>query len=177
MGCGRAGVVDDGGVRCFARGRGRCAAADGSVPDPVFIPMTSAGGGREVSQWSIYVGGDGVVRTPRAAALRAVCSCGWTGPPHSLQWEEFGEQDLVQAAGDVADTCAQEWDVHTLEVDRSAITVPEPLADLLGRVESEIEKLARTTPLAGPAGRTPTGGDRRADGVLAGPGHPPQRHR
>ncbi|MER8114775.1 hypothetical protein [Streptomyces sp. NPDC094031] len=33
-------------------------------------------------------------------------------------------------------------------MERSAITVPEPLADLLRRVESEIEKLARTTPLA-----------------------------
>lgn len=76
--------------------------ADGSVPDPVFIPMTSAGGGREVSQWSICDGGDGVVRAPRAAALRAVCSCGWTGPPHSLQSEEFCEQDLVQAAGGAA---------------------------------------------------------------------------
>ncbi|MFF7098531.1 hypothetical protein ACFY9A_40165, partial [Streptomyces rubradiris] len=50
--------------------------ADGSVPDPVFIAMSSAGGGREVSQWSVYDGGDGFVRAPRAAALRAVCSCG-----------------------------------------------------------------------------------------------------
>jgi hypothetical protein len=119
--------------------------ADGSVPDPVFIAMTSAGSGREVSQWSVY---DGVVRAPRAAALRAVCSCGWSGPPHPLQWEEIGEQDLAEAAGDIADTCAQEWDVHTVEVERSAITVPEPLAELLVRVESEIEKLARTIPLA-----------------------------
>lgn len=122
--------------------------ADGSVPDPVFIAMTSAGGGREVSQWSVYDGGGGVVRAPRAAALRAVCSCGWTGPHHPLQWEEFGEKDLAEAADDVADTCAQEWDVHTVEVERSAVTVPEPLADLLVRVESKIEKLARTTPLA-----------------------------
>jgi hypothetical protein len=122
--------------------------ADGSVPDPVFIDMTSAGGGKEVSQWSVYDGGGGYVRAPRAAALRAVCSCGWSGPPHPLRWEEFGEQDMAEAAGDVADTCAQEWDVHTVEVERSAITVPEPLADLLVRVESEIEQLAKTTPLA-----------------------------
>ncbi|MEU9559416.1 hypothetical protein [Streptomyces fumanus] len=122
--------------------------ADGSVPDPVCIDMTSAGSGREVSQWSVYDGGGGVVRAPRAAALRAVCSCGWSGPPHPLPWEEFGEQDLAEAGGDVADTCAQEWDVHIVEVERSAITVPEPLAELLARVESEIEKLARTTPLA-----------------------------
>ncbi|MFF7091009.1 hypothetical protein ACFY9A_01250 [Streptomyces rubradiris] len=121
--------------------------ADGSVPEPVFIAMTSASGGREVSQWSVYDGGEGFMRAPRAAALRAVCSCGWTGPSHTLQWEEFSEQDLVQAAGDVADTCAQEWDLHTVEVERSAITVPDPLASLLVRVESEIEKLARATPL------------------------------
>lgn len=70
--------------------------ADGSVPDPVFIAMTSAGGGREVPQWSVYDGGEGFVRAPRAAAPRAVCSCGWTGPSHTLRWEEFGEQDLVQ---------------------------------------------------------------------------------
>ncbi|MFH9674972.1 hypothetical protein ACH4L5_22270 [Streptomyces sp. NPDC017405] len=122
--------------------------ADGSVPDPVFIAMDSSGGGREVSQWSVYDGGDGVVRAPRAAALRALCSCGWSGPSHPLRWEEFGGKDLVVAAGDVADTCAQEWDVHTVEAERPAITVPGPLADLLVRVESEIEKLARTTPLA-----------------------------
>lgn len=122
--------------------------ADGSVPDPVFIAMTSAGGGREVSQWSVYDGGGGVVRAPRAAALRAVCSCGWSGPPHTLQWEEFGGEGLAEAAADVADACAQEWDVHTVEVERSAVTVPEPLAGLLARVESEIEKLARTAPLA-----------------------------
>jgi hypothetical protein len=65
-----------------------------------------------------------------------------------LRWEEFGEKDLAEAAGDIADTCAQEWDVHTVEVERSAVTVPEPLAGLLARVESEIEKLARTSPLA-----------------------------
>ncbi|MFF9673608.1 hypothetical protein ACF1GS_18200 [Streptomyces eurythermus] len=122
--------------------------ADGSMPDPVFIAMTSAGTGREVSQWSVYDGGDGIVRAPRAAALRAVCSCGWTGPHHPLHWEEFGGKGLAEAAGDVADACAQEWDVHTVEVERSAVTVPEPLAGLLLRVESEIEKLAKTTPLA-----------------------------
>ncbi|MEV4339092.1 hypothetical protein [Streptomyces sp. NPDC049590] len=122
--------------------------ADGSVPDPVFIAMTSVGGGQEVSQWSVYDGGDGFVRAPRAAALRAVCSCGWSGPPHTLQWEEFGEKALAEAGADVADACAQEWDVHTVEVERSAVTVPEPLAGLLSRVESEIEKLARTSPLA-----------------------------
>ncbi|MFF7098431.1 hypothetical protein ACFY9A_39605, partial [Streptomyces rubradiris] len=104
--------------------------------------------GREVSQWSVYDGGDGFVRAPRAAALRAVCSCGWSGPPHPLQWEEFGEKDLTEAAGDLADTCTQEWDVHTVEVERSAIPVPETLAGLLARAESEIEKLARSSPLA-----------------------------
>ncbi|GAA2232827.1 hypothetical protein GCM10010360_66300 [Streptomyces nogalater] len=57
--------------------------ADGSVPDPVFIDVTSAGGGREVSHWSVYDGSEGLVRAPRAAALRAVCSCGWTSPPHT----------------------------------------------------------------------------------------------
>lgn len=43
--------------------------------------------------------------TSRAAALPAVCSCGWNGPEQRLDREQFGEQDLQTTGAGVADTC------------------------------------------------------------------------
>ena len=85
---------------------------------------------------------------PRAAALRAVCSCGWTGPAHNLDWDQIGDQDLAEAAGGTADTCTQDWDTHTTEVAQSAIPLPETFTDLLAQLVTEIETLAKTSPLA-----------------------------
>ncbi|MFE1057027.1 DsbA family protein [Streptomyces rochei] len=120
--------------------------ADGSVPAPVFFDMSSGGGGQAVSQWTTYDGRS--PRVPRAAALRAVCSCGWTGPARALDWDQIGDQPLTEAAGGTADTCTQDWDTHTAEVDQSAIPLPETFTDLLARVVAEIETLAKSSPLA-----------------------------
>ncbi|GAA3920821.1 hypothetical protein GCM10023084_82820 [Streptomyces lacrimifluminis] len=120
--------------------------ADGSVPPEIFIPMMSSGGGHKVSQWSIYDGGLG--HGPRAAALRAVCSCGWTGPEQQLDWDEIGDGQLAETARATADTCTLDWDAHTEDVERSAIPLPETVGALLEQLRAELEKLERTSPLA-----------------------------
>ncbi|MFC8663080.1 hypothetical protein [Streptomyces sp. NPDC057199] len=82
------------------------------------------------------------------AALRAVCSCGWAGPEYPLDWDHIGDQKLDEAARDTADTCAQDWDAHTTEVAQVAIPLPETVTALLAQLVSEIETLAKTSPLA-----------------------------
>ncbi|MEV6048402.1 hypothetical protein [Streptomyces xanthochromogenes] len=121
--------------------------ADGSVPPAVFVPMMSSGDGHEVSQWSIYDGA-GLGHGPRAAGLRAVCSCGWNGPEHRLDWEEIGNQPLAEAAEAMAETCSMDWDGHTQDVERSAIPLPESVTVLLEQLRGELEKLEKTSPLA-----------------------------
>ncbi|MFE1764539.1 hypothetical protein ACFW81_10000 [Streptomyces angustmyceticus] len=120
--------------------------ADGTVPGAVYFDTGSGAGGQSVSQWSVYDGR--VAHGPRAAALRAVCSCGWSGPEHRLDWDEIGEEELVEAAHGTADTCVDDWDTHTVEVERSAIPLPETVTALLNQLQEEIEKLAKTSPLA-----------------------------
>ncbi|MER7982868.1 hypothetical protein [Streptomyces sp. NPDC095817] len=119
---------------------------DGTVPRPVYFDASSSGGGQAVSQWTVY---DGRPRQgPRAAALRAVCSCGWNGPEQRLDWEEIGDQDLQMVGAGAADTGTRDWDVHTVEVERSAVPLPEAVTILLEQVEVEVEKLAKSSPLA-----------------------------
>ncbi|MFD6295814.1 hypothetical protein ACFWFU_13500 [Streptomyces sp. NPDC060235] len=119
---------------------------DGNVPRPVYFDASSGGGGQAVSQWTVY---DGRPRQgPRAAALRAVCSCGWNGPEQRLDWEEIGDQDLQTVGAGAADTCLRDWDQHTAEVERSAIPLPEAVTVLLAQLETEVDKLAQSSPLA-----------------------------
>ncbi|MFI1304050.1 hypothetical protein [Streptomyces sioyaensis] len=120
--------------------------ADGSVPASVFFGMSSGVGGESVSQWSVYDGAS--AHGPRAAALRAVCSCGWNGPERRLDWGVIGERKLIEAAGGTADTCMEDWDAHTAEVEESAIALPEAVTALLAQLQEEVEKLAKTSPLA-----------------------------
>ncbi|MFF2812239.1 hypothetical protein ACFVT2_34705 [Streptomyces sp. NPDC058000] len=120
--------------------------ADGTVPASVFFDTGSGAHGRSVSQWSVYDGG--IAHGPRAAALRAVCSCGWNGPEHRLDWDAIGEQKLTEAAHGLADTCMEDWDTHTAGVEQSALPLPETVTVLLARLQEEIEKLAKTSPLA-----------------------------
>ncbi|MEJ8653693.1 hypothetical protein WKI65_38015 [Streptomyces sp. MS1.AVA.3] len=120
--------------------------ADGTVPAPVFFDTSSGADGQSVSQWNVYDGQ--IAHGPRAAALRAVCSCGWNGREHKLDWESIGEQKLIEAAHGTADTCMEDWDTHTAEVDQSAIPLPETVTALLDQLHEEIEKLAKTSPLA-----------------------------
>ncbi|MET9429644.1 hypothetical protein [Streptomyces sp. NPDC003036] len=120
--------------------------AGGAVPAPVLFDTGSGGGGQSVAQWSVYDGR--ITRGPRAAALRAVCSCGWTGTEQTLDWDEVGEQELAEAGAGAADACLVDWDAHTAEVEASAVALPEAVTSLLSQLEEEIEKLAKMSPLA-----------------------------
>ncbi|MET8036209.1 hypothetical protein [Streptomyces sp. NPDC005345] len=117
---------------------------DGTVPRPVHLDASSSGGGRAVSQWTVY---DGRPRQgPRAVALRAVCSCGWHGPEERLDWEEIGDQDLQAAEVGAAEICMRDWDEHAVEVERSAVPLPEAVTGLPAQLE--VEKPAKSSPLA-----------------------------
>ncbi|MFD6891151.1 hypothetical protein [Streptomyces sp. NPDC059957] len=121
--------------------------ADGSVPAPVYFDSGSGGGGDPVSQWSVYDGR--WPHVPRAAALRAVCSCGWAGPEHRLDWETIGDQDLAEAGDDQADACDRDWYQHTDQVEATTVPLPETITTLLTQLEEEIDKLTKTAPVAG----------------------------
>ncbi|MER0443594.1 hypothetical protein ABR738_03255 [Streptomyces sp. Edi4] len=121
--------------------------ADGTVPPPVHIPTNSGSGGQSVTEWSVYDGGDWG-HGPRAAVLRAVCSCGWNGAEHPLDWDEIGDQPLFEAGTRTADLCTRDWDSHAVDVERSATPLPDSVTDLLAQLHAEIEKLSKTSPLA-----------------------------
>ncbi|MEV6733344.1 MULTISPECIES: hypothetical protein [unclassified Streptomyces] len=120
--------------------------ADGSVPGPAYFDTGSGPHVHSTSEWSVYDGR--FPRVPRAAALRAVCSCGWAGPEHRLDWEAIGEQELAEAADDEADACVRDWDGHTVAVEATTVPLPDSLTVLLERLEEEIDKLAKTSPIA-----------------------------
>ncbi|MFJ6619668.1 hypothetical protein ACIQOW_19080 [Kitasatospora sp. NPDC091335] len=119
---------------------------DGTVPEPAYLILTEHGAGRVTTQWTVYDGSAGL--RPRAHALRAVCSCGWTGAARALDWDRFGEQTLGEAAVDLATECEEEWDGHAAEVERSAVALPEEINELLRRLADGIETLGKDSPLA-----------------------------
>ncbi|MDX2391112.1 MULTISPECIES: hypothetical protein [unclassified Streptomyces] len=121
--------------------------ADGSVPEPVYFDSGPGTGGRSVSQWSVYDGR--YPRGPRAAAVRAVCSCGWTGSEHRLDWAAIGNQELAEAGDPQADACVRDWDEHTEQVEATTVPLPDAVTGLLERLEEEIERLTKTSPVAG----------------------------
>ncbi|MCX4775426.1 hypothetical protein [Streptomyces sp. NBC_01264] len=119
---------------------------DGSVPAPVYFDSGSGGGGDTVSQWSVYDGG--WPHVPKAAAVRAVCSCGWAGPDHRLDRETIAGRDLAVAGEDQADACDRDWYGHTDDVEATTVPLPETITTLLARLEEEIDKLTKTSPVA-----------------------------
>ncbi|GHF77266.1 hypothetical protein GCM10018790_64220 [Kitasatospora xanthocidica] len=124
--------------------------ADGTVPRPITYMTANGGGGPTTSFWTAYNGGHFGL-APKAHALRAVCSCGWTGPAQPVDLDEADEGDEPEfgdKAYDVADTCQDQWDEHVAEVERSTVPLPEAVTDLLRRLGEEIEKLGNTSPVA-----------------------------
>ncbi|MFF9704680.1 hypothetical protein ACF1FE_26360 [Streptomyces griseofuscus] len=120
--------------------------ADDTVPAPVVFLNSSGSDSRSVSEWTIY---DGEPHGgPRAAALRGVCSCAWTGPGHTIDWDEIADREAEVAGGGLASACYGDWDTHIGEVARSAVPVPETITGLLDQLEQEIEKLGKDAPLA-----------------------------
>ncbi|MFF1414585.1 hypothetical protein ACFVX6_33240 [Streptomyces sp. NPDC058289] len=106
-----------------------------------------AGGGGPVSQWSVYDGH--WPHVPEAAVVRAVCSCGWAGPEHCLNWEVIGDLDLAEGGGEQVDASERDWDGHTAQVETATVPLPETVTLLLELLEEEIDKLTKTSPVAG----------------------------
>ncbi|MFD9791943.1 hypothetical protein ACFWXK_13435 [Streptomyces sp. NPDC059070] len=124
--------------------------ADGSVPGPVLLDDGGAGAdgrGRPVDHWSVYDGR--LAGVPRAAVLRAVCACGWTGPEAALDWAAIGRTSLWEAALEDAGRCLRDWDGHILAVGATTVPLPETVTALLEQLETEIEKLTHDCPVAG----------------------------
>ncbi|MCX4775470.1 hypothetical protein [Streptomyces sp. NBC_01264] len=85
--------------------------------------------GDPVSQRSVYDGRRPHV--PRAAALRAVCSCGWAGLEHRLEWEAIGDRDPAEAGDGQADACDRDWSAHTDQVEATTVPLPETVTMLV----------------------------------------------
>lgn len=118
---------------------------DGSAAEPVYFDAGSGGYVPSSSHWSIYDGRS--ARTPRASAFRATCACGWVGASHVLDWDKVGDQPLHTAAAADADRCMTDWDRHIMDVGESTVPVPERIAELLERLEAEVERYTEESPV------------------------------
>lgn len=78
-----------------------------------------------------------------------MCSCGWAGPERHLDWEAIGDQDLEEGGGEQADASERDWDRHTAQVETTTIPLPETVTPLLERLEEEISRLTKTSPVVG----------------------------
>ncbi|WP_411105276.1 hypothetical protein [Streptomyces sp. cmx-4-9] len=112
----------------------------------MYVDTGSGSAGRSVTRWSVYDGSS--PRIPRAAVLRAVCSCGWTGPEHRLDGVSIAGEGLEEAGDEQADACERDWDGHTARVEAGAVPLPESVTVLLEQLEEEIDRLTRTSPAA-----------------------------
>ncbi|MFJ4776435.1 hypothetical protein [Streptomyces sp. NPDC088762] len=82
--------------------------ADGSVPKPAYFDGSSSTG-HDVAHWSVYDGGSWPER-PRAAALHAECSCGWTGDRHTVDWPGLAD---LRSARPASGTPTAAWTTGT----------------------------------------------------------------
>ncbi|MFJ2746246.1 hypothetical protein ACIO3O_42035 [Streptomyces sp. NPDC087440] len=120
---------------------------DGETPKPVYVTSMSGGDARRVTHWAVYDGAK--FHGPKAAALRATCSCGWEGETHTLDWEGFGDKPFYEAGSSIADKCELEWDQHTSQVGTTTAPLPTAITERLEELEREVEKLVRESPVAG----------------------------
>ncbi|MEU3774321.1 hypothetical protein AB0F11_14170 [Streptomyces sp. NPDC032472] len=122
--------------------------ADGTVPKPVYFDSNSGGFGWEVRHWSVYDGDGPYVPRPKAEVLRAECSCGWTGPQHTIDWTAPGDLPFRKSGLAMAAQCEQEWDSHITAVSATTIALPAELEALLDTIADAIENLAQDSPVA-----------------------------
>ncbi|MER5778460.1 hypothetical protein ABT144_30105 [Streptomyces sp. NPDC002039] len=121
---------------------------DGSVPKPVYFDSASGSSGWEVSHWSVYDGAGTYQPRPKAHLLRAECSCGWTGPRHTVDWTTAGELPFHESGLRTAERCEEDWDAHIRDVATATIPLPAELEALFQSVTTAIENLARDSPTA-----------------------------
>ncbi|MEU8437012.1 hypothetical protein AB0F18_29745 [Streptomyces sp. NPDC029216] len=116
---------------------------DGTEPGPVHLDPGTGAGFRQTREWWAY---SGVLNRPRAAAARAACACGWRGAAHYPI-----DREAVDAAGlyePVIEGPRDDWERHLDEVEARTVPLPVELADLLERVEDQLNTLAGQAPVA-----------------------------
>lgn len=124
-------------------GRPAAVLPDGSEPGPLVHDIGSGSEFHETSDWWIY---DGTLRAPKAAGLRAACSCGWRGAArYPIDWEEVVDEHPYRY-----DTSGprRDWQQHITDVEARTVPLPAGLAALPARVDEELEHLADEAPLA-----------------------------
>ncbi|WP_240468355.1 hypothetical protein [Streptomyces dangxiongensis] len=124
--------------------------ADGSEPKPACFDIGSGAEMYATSEWWAY---DGSMTRPKAAAVRASCTCGWRGPSAPVPWEELAGDGLEDL--DVS-RARRDWSEHIRTVERQTVPLPDELAQLLNAVEDRLFALAprtRRPPPCGPSSR------------------------
>ncbi len=129
------------------RGRVGVLLEDGSVPESVYFDGSSSAG-HTSTFWAVYSGRP--FYGPRAALLRAVCSCGWTGADYPLDWARIGETPLHEdePAYLDAENCHDDWDRHIETVEAATIELPTEVDGLLTQMGQALDRLAGHTPAA-----------------------------
>lgn len=115
---------------------------DGSEPKPAYFDIGSGATMYRTSEWWAY---DGGASRPRAAAVRAACSCGWRGPSSPVPWGELDEEGLEDM--DVSGP-RRDWSEHIRAVERRTVPLPDDLAQLLTVLEDRLAALAEDAPAA-----------------------------
>ncbi|MEU6671407.1 hypothetical protein [Streptomyces sp. NPDC046727] len=115
---------------------------DGSEPKPAYFDIGSGAEMYETSEWWAY---DGNLSRPRAAAVRASCSCGWRGPSTPVPWGELDEDGLEEL--DVSGP-RRDWSEHIDTVERQTVPLPDDLAQMLSDLECKLLTLAEDAPAA-----------------------------
>jgi hypothetical protein len=115
---------------------------DGSEPKPAYFDIGSGAGMYRTSEWWAY---DGTMGRPKAAAVRASCSCGWRGPGIPVPWGEPAEDGLEDL--DVSGP-RRDWDEHIRTVEQRTVPLPADLAHLLSALEDRLLPLAEDAPAA-----------------------------
>ncbi|RPF29856.1 hypothetical protein EDD96_6400 [Streptomyces sp. Ag109_G2-6] len=117
--------------------------ADGTEPGPVSL---DPGGGRDLRQTREWWAYTGILDRPRAAAARAACACGWRGAAHYPV--DPRPQDPSGLYEQVIEGPRDDWERHLDEVEARTVPLPAELADLLDRVEDQLNNLAGQAPVA-----------------------------
>ncbi|MFH7596781.1 hypothetical protein WDV06_17025 [Streptomyces racemochromogenes] len=116
---------------------------DGSEPDPVCLDPGSGADFRQTREWWAY---SGILNRPRAAAARAACACGWRGAAHYPI--DRVDDDSAGAYDPDIEGPRDDWERHLDEVEARTVPLPAELADLLERVEEQLNRLAGQAPVA-----------------------------
>ncbi|MFK0223691.1 hypothetical protein ACIQWN_36590 [Streptomyces vinaceus] len=119
--------------------------ADGSEPGPVHFDVGSGPSMPSSTEWHAY---DGRRARPRAAVLRASCTCGWRGAAeYPLDWNVLpADRPLYEADVDLSGPVA-DYKAHLSVIRDAAVPLPEKLTALITELVRVLDDLADREPL------------------------------